>query len=236
MTPTILRPSADYDAVIFDCDGVLIDSETIAVAILKHDLDAVGLTMSVEEAHHRFTGWTTVQIAEEVARVTGTPVPADWVRRHNAEVQEAVATGVEPIDGVIDVLDGLDRAGVPWGVASQSGTSYLERGLGRVGIWQRAPGRVASSQMVARPKPAPDVYLKAMELVGCIPGRTIVVEDSPTGVRAGVAAGARVIGYAADRSPTDLIAAGAIDTVPTMLALSTVLGLSATAGARTAGS
>src|SRR5690606_28689244 len=120
-------------------------------------------------------------------------------------------------------LDTLDRAGVPWGVASQSGMTYLERALGRVGIWQRASGRVASAQLVPRPKPAPDVYLKAMELVGVSPGRTVVVEDSPTGVRAGVAAGAVVIGYAGSCAPDDLLAAGAARAVPLMADLQDLL-------------
>lgn len=215
----------NFDAIIFDCDGVLIDSEPIAVAILTEDLAELGLRLSVEEVHHRYTGWSTSQIAETVATDHGLSVPGDWVQRHNAQVREAVAISVEPIDGVLGVLDALDAAGVAWGVASQSGLTYLERALGRVGIWTRAAGRVASSQMVERPKPAPDVYLKAMELVGVAAHRAVVVEDSPTGVRAGVAAGARVIGYAADRAPTVLLAAGAIHTVATMAELPGLLGL-----------
>ncbi len=216
----------NYDAIIFDCDGVLIDSEPIAVAILVEDLLELGLRISDEEAHHRFTGWQTTQIAEAVSAETGVPAPEDWVSRHNASVREAVAASVEPIPGILDVLDALDAERIPWGVASQSGLAYLERALGRVGIWQRAEGRVASSQIVARPKPAPDVYLKAMELVG-VPGhRSIVVEDSPTGVRAGVAAGARVIGYAMDREPYALTEAGASHTVGAMADLHALLGLS----------
>lgn len=226
----------NHDAIIFDCDGVLIDSETIAVAILAEDLVELGLRLGVAEVHRRFTGWTSRQIAETVSSETGVPVPPDWVRRHVDAVHEAVATSVEPIPGVLDVLDALDRAGIRWGVASQSGLDYLELALGRVGIWRRAQGRVASSQMVANPKPAPDVYLKAMELVGVDPARALVVEDSPTGVRAGVAAGARVIGFAADRAPDDLLAAGASSTVPAMPSLLAELGLSQTAAVRTAGS
>lgn len=215
----------EYDAVIFDCDGVLIDSEPIAVAILARDLTELGLCLTEAEAHHRFTGWKTTQIAETVSADTGVPVPGDWVRRHNAQVTEAVAATVEAIPGIVDVLDALDAAGVPWGVASQSSLGYLERALGRVGIWQRALGRVASSQMVERPKPAPDVYLKAMELVGVEPRRALVVEDSPTGVRAGVASGATVIGFAAARAPEALRSAGASHTVPAMAGLHGLLGL-----------
>lgn len=215
----------NHDAIIFDCDGVLIDSEPIAVAILAEHLADLGLRLSIEEVHHRYIGWSTAQVAETVARDLGLHVPGDWVRRHNEQVREAVAETVEPIDGIHAVLDTLDAAAVAWGVASQSGLNYLERALGRVGIWQRAEGRVASSQMVERPKPAPDVYLKAMELVGVAPGRTVVIEDSPTGVRAGVAAGARVIGYAADGPPERLLSAGASQTVATMSELPAALGL-----------
>lgn len=216
----------NYDAIVFDCDGVLINSEPIAVAILTEDLVELGLRISEDAAHRRFTGWASTEIAAQVSAETGIAVPEGWVSRHNASVSEAVAATVEPIDGVIDVLDALDMAGIPWGVASQSGLSYLERALGRVGIWRRAAGRVASSQMVARPKPAPDVYLKAMELVGIAAHRAVVVEDSPTGVQAAVAAGALVIGYAADRPPASLLAAGAADTVTTMADLPMLLGLS----------
>ncbi len=213
------------EAVIFDCDGVLIDSEPIAVAILRQDLAVLGVTMREDEVHHRFTGWSTTQIAEAMVAEFGVPVPADWVPSHNARVREAVAGSVEPIAGVTAVLDGLDAAGIPWGVASQSGMLYLELGLGRVGIWQRALGRVASSQLVARPKPAPDVYLMAMGLVGARPGSVVVIEDSPTGVRAGVAAGARVIGYAADRRPEQLLDAGAAATIAAMPSLLGMLGV-----------
>ncbi len=216
----------NYDAIIFDCDGVLINSEPIAVAILVDDLLEIGLRISEEEVHHRFTGWKSTQIAEIASAETGVPVPDGWVRRHVDRVSDAVAASVEPIPGILAVLDALDSTGVPWGVASQSGLAYLERALGRVGIWERAAGRVASSQIVANPKPAPDVYLKAMELVG-VPGHhSIVVEDSPTGVRAGVAAGARVIGYASDREPHVLIGAGASHTVGAMADLHDLLGLS----------
>jgi len=220
-----------FEAIIFDCDGVLINSEPIAVAILARDLVDLGLRISDDEAHHRFTGWASTEIAAAVSSETGVPVPDGWVQRHNDDVSEAVATAVEPIEGVIDVLDALDADGVRWGVASQSGLNYLQRALGRVGIWQRAHGRVASSQMVERPKPAPDVYLKAMELVGVSAARTIVVEDSPTGVRAGVAAGARVIGYAADRAPSALLSAGASHAVEAMVDLRVALGLRPTGGA-----
>lgn len=213
------------EAVIFDCDGVLIDSETIATVILAADLAEVGLPMAPEEAHRRFTGWTTVQIAEVVKAETGRPVPGDWVQRHVALVREVVTREVEAIPGVLGVLDVLDAAGIPWGVASQSGPLYLEQALGRVGIWQRAPGRVVSAQLVGKPKPAPDVYLKAMEQVGARPETTVVIEDSPTGIRAGVAAGARVIGFALHQPPTTLLAAGAATTFDDMTQLPALLGL-----------
>jgi len=220
-----------YAAVIFDCDGVLIDSEPIANAILAADLTEIGLPMTPEESHRRFTGCATTQIAEMVRAEIGVAPPPDWVSIHNQRVRDAVAAGVEAIPGVVDVLDALDSAGIPWGVASQSGPLYLELALGRVGIWQRASGRVVSAQSVARPKPAPDVYLEALSRIGAHPGSALIVEDSPTGVRAGVAAGARVVGFAAAQDPATLIAAGASHTVPSMADLGRWIGAAPPVGA-----
>src|SRR3546814_3526129 len=101
-----------YDAVVFDCDGVLIDSERIAVAILTQDLAELGLRMTVAEVHHRSVGWTPTQVAETVAAETGVPVPGAWELRHNEQVRQAVDDSVAQIPGLLDVLATLDRAGV----------------------------------------------------------------------------------------------------------------------------
>lgn len=207
------------EAVIFDCDGVLIDSERIASRILAEDLRAVGLNLTGEEAHRRFIGISLSQIDKLMREETGRAMPDGWIDRHHRALYTAFETELEAIPGAIAVLDRLDAAGIPWGVASQSAPEYLEYTLAHVGIWHRAVGRVASAKQVANPKPAPDVYLLAFERVGCDPTRSLVIEDSPTGVRAGVAAGARVIGYAADRPAEELIQAGASATVSDMMAL-----------------
>lgn len=212
-------------AVIFDCDGVLIDSERIASNILAEDLRVVGLDLTGEEAHCRFTGISLSLIDKQMREETGRAMPDGWIDRHHQALYTAFETELEAIPGVVAVLDHLDVAGIPWGVASQSAPEYLEHALGHVGIWHRAVGRVASAEQVANPKPAPDVYLLACKRVGCDPAKTVVVEDSPTGVRAGVAAGARVIGYAADRPAEELMAAGTAATVTDMMVLPQVLGL-----------
>ena len=121
--------------------------------------------------------------------------------------------------GTIALIDALDAAGIPCGVASQSAPDYLEFVLDLIGIGDRARGLIASSKDVKHPKPAPDVYLLACQKVGCDPIRTAVVEDSPTGTRAGVAAGCTVFGNALDRPAAELISAGAVTAVQEMLAL-----------------
>ena len=217
----MIRP----EAVIFDCDGVLIDSERVANHILATDLRAIGLDISGEEAHRRFTGTSLSHIETVLMKETGQAMPDGWIDRHHQALYRAFETELDAIPGVIAVLDRLDRNGVPWGVASQSPPEYLKHTLSRVGIWHRAAGRVASTKQVVNPKPAPDVYLLACEQIGCDPAHCMVVEDSPTGVRAGVAAGARVIGYAADCPREDLMAAGASATVIDMAALPVLLGI-----------
>ncbi|NQW11092.1 MAG: HAD family phosphatase [Alphaproteobacteria bacterium] len=220
--PGMIRP----EAVIFDCDGVLIDSERVANRILAEDLRAVGLSLTGEEAHRRFTGTSLSQIERVMLAETGRAMPDGWIDRHHQALYHAFETELVAIPGVVAVLDTLDTIGMPWGVASQSAPEYLEHTLSRVGIWHRALGRVASAKQVSNPKPAPDVYLLACARVGCDPARSVVIEDSPTGVQAGVAAGAHVIGYAADRPAEDLLAAGAAATFTDMTALPALLGLS----------
>src|SRR3546814_17897310 len=104
-----------YDAVVFDCDGVLIDSERIAVAILTQDLAELGLRMTVAEAHHRFVGWTTQQVAETVATETGVPVPGEWVLRHNQTVRAEDSSYVDTLPRDRGVLATLQRDSGPWG-------------------------------------------------------------------------------------------------------------------------
>ncbi len=215
-----------YDAVIFDCDGVMVDSEPIANAVLAETFGLeVGYRITPEESHQRFTGIRNQECVAIVEKEIGRTFREGWRERWRKRLFKRLEASIHPIDGVHDVISALERAAVPFGVASQSAPDYLELVLGRTGVLERLRGQVTSADEVANAKPAPDVYLLACSRVGVTPDRVIVIEDSATGVAAGAAAGATVIGYAADSDPDRLRAAGASEVVLKMVDVLPLLGL-----------
>ena len=218
--------AGSFSAIVFDCDGVIIDSEPVANRVLAEQLGLdFGYEIAAEESHRRFTGMVIRDILKEIEKETGVSAPYGWSMQLWERTREAFETELQPIPGTQNLMDRLDKANLPWGIASQSHLPYLEHALGLVGVWERATGRIASAKEVANPKPAPDVYLLAFERVGCEPASTIIIEDSPTGTRAGVAAGARVIGFANDRPARELLYAGAVAAFETMAEIQQALGL-----------
>ncbi|MCR9176190.1 MAG: HAD family phosphatase [Alphaproteobacteria bacterium] len=213
-----------FEGVIFDCDGVLVNSEPIANQVLAEYLTReVGFAITAEESHRRFTGMVFFQIEDLLRTDHDLDLPKGWVDLHFEALYVRYREELKAIPGTIELIDALDSAGIPWGVASQSAPDYLAFVLDLIGIGERARGRIASSKDVPNPKPAPDVYLLACRKVGCDPVRTAVVEDSPTGARAGVAAGCTVFGYAGDRPEAELVEAGAVKALQEMSALRPIL-------------
>ena len=186
-----------FDMVIFDCDGVLVDSEPITTRLIQRSLAAHGLALSLEEVMGSFVGGTMAGVFEK-ARGMGARLPEDWVDQIYAAMFEALAEEVELIPGAAAVLDALDAAGVPYAVGSNGPHDKMKITLARTGLAARLEGRVYSREDVANPKPAPDVYLKAAADAGIVPERCAVVEDSESGARAGKAAGMTVFGFAAE--------------------------------------
>lgn len=180
--------------VVFDCDGVIVDSERLLNEVLRDDLAEHGLDLSVEEVMERFIGGTMEGIANK-ARDAGAVLAPDWVEVFYPKAYARLAEEVEIIPGIVEVLDALDAAGVPYAVGSNGRVRKMEITLGRTGLLDRFEGRLLSGQDCPAPKPAPDVYLKAMDLVGANPAHCAVIEDSATGARAGQAAGAKVFGF-----------------------------------------
>lgn len=176
---------------IFDCDGVLIDSEILAARVHADLLTQMGFTITQEEVIARFTGMTHEQIVVVAAQHLGRPLPADYHERSVLELDRRLE-GVKPIDGVFSLLERLEG---PRCVCSNSGPDRLKLSLQTVGLWERFQPHVFSAPAVGRSKPAPDVYLHAARVFGAAPRETIVIEDSSHGVSGGVAAGMRVIGF-----------------------------------------
>ena len=181
--------------VIFDCDGVVVDSEPLTLQLIRDDLAARGLPLDLTKTTDLFMG-STIAGAGAQAREMGADIPEDWVDLIYDEVFAALARKVEPIPGIGVVLDRLDRQGIPYAIGSNGPHRKMEITLARCGLAARFAGRTYSREDVAAPKPAPDVYLLAASQAGVAPQDCVVIEDSATGAQAAVAAGMAVFGFA----------------------------------------
>jgi HAD superfamily hydrolase (TIGR01509 family) len=189
-----------FELVIFDCDGVLVDSERIAVRVEAEYLAELGWPLSQAEIVERFMGRTTEYMDEAVEAQLGSRLPGDWKDQFRRRYAEAFAAELVPVDGVLEVLDQLS---VPTCVASSGSHDKLRFTLGHTGLYARFEGRIFSGYEVANGKPAPDLFLHAAARMGAEPARCAVVEDSRYGVLAARAAGMRAFGYAGGLTPAD---------------------------------
>ena len=196
----------DLALVIFDCDGVLVDSEPIANRVFCSMLNELGLTVTLEDMYMHFVGLSMPQCMERVTSMLGTAPPAGFVEDLEVRTEAALKGHVMPVAGVPAMLDELD---VPFCVASSGSHGKIRLTLGASGLLDRFSGRIYSVADVANPKPAPDIFLHAARQMGADPACCVVVEDTPTGVRAGVAAGMRVFGFSSHTPAQRLRQAGA---------------------------
>ena len=199
-----------WDLVIFDCDGVLVDSEPISNRVFTEMLVAIGLDTTPEQAMHDFVGRSMASCLAIVAERLGRPVPDDFERTMQARTFAEFRASLGAVPNVITVLDALDAAGVRTCVASSGSHEKMRTTLGITGLLPRFDGRLFSATEVARGKPHPDLFLHAARAMGAEPSRCAVIEDSPVGVRAGVAAGMTVFGFAARGQHEALAEAGAV--------------------------
>ena len=182
------------ELVIFDCDGVLVDSEPITNGVLRDDLATRGLDLPVERVIELFVGGTMAGVMAEATGM-GAEMPENWLDIIYGKVFEALDQQVGIIPGADLVLDALDTASIPYAVGSNGPMRKMEITLGRTGLWDRLMPHVYSGQECPAPKPAPDVYLKAAAIHGVPPSNCVVIEDSASGARAAVAAGMPCYGF-----------------------------------------
>ncbi|MFD8525424.1 HAD family hydrolase [Streptomyces capillispiralis] len=187
-----------YDLVIFDNDGVLVDSEPISNRLLAGYLTEIGHPTSYEDSIRDYMGSAMHRVHDLVAERTGQRLPADFDDVFHARVFAAFERELKPVTGAMDVLEKLSADGVPYCVASSGSHERIRVGHRTTGLdrWFD-DGRIFSSQDVGRGKPAPDLFLYAAARMGVTPERCVVVEDSPLGVQAAVAAGMDVYGFTA---------------------------------------
>jgi beta-phosphoglucomutase-like phosphatase (HAD superfamily) len=236
-------------AVLFDCDGVLVDSEPIANRVLTGMLNELGLGFTIEQTMRTFLGKALKDELAIIASLIGRPLPPGWLGEWVARRDAALAKEVRAVEGVAAAIDAIAAAGVPFAVASGADRAKMRLTLGTTGLLGRfesagaaiaagsppgagaGPGapiagsRLFGADMVERAKPAPDVYLLAARALGIDPAHCVVIEDTPVGTTAGTSAGATVLGYCAHGDPRALLAAGAAAAFDDMRRLPTLLGL-----------
>jgi HAD superfamily hydrolase (TIGR01509 family) len=179
-----------FDLVIWDCDGVLIDSERLAVRTESQILTELGWPLTEADVVELFVGRSSRYMQTVIEEKLGRPV--DWKVQFEQRVREACERELEPVEGVIDALDAID---IPSCVASSSSHAMLNFKLGLTGLAERFAGRIYSADDVAHGKPDPAVFLFAATSMGVAPERCAVIEDSVSGVEAGVAAGMCVFAF-----------------------------------------
>jgi HAD superfamily hydrolase (TIGR01509 family) len=190
------------ELVIFDCDGVLVDSERIAVRIDAEMLAELGWPLSEQEVIERFMGRTTEDMLRAIEAEIADLEPG-WEIEFDHRYMEALAAELTPVDGVVEALDAID---LPTCVASSGSHDKLRFTLGHTGLYPRFEGRIFSAHDVERGKPAPDLFLHAARTMGADPEACAVVEDSRYGVQAARAAGMRAFAYGGGLAPRDQLA------------------------------
>ncbi|WP_181768267.1 HAD family hydrolase [Streptomyces albidus (ex Kaewkla and Franco 2022)] len=187
-----------YDVVIFDNDGVLVDSEPISNRVLADYLTELGHPTTFEESIRDYMGAAVHRIHDVVLERSGRHLPHDFDDVFHRRVFAAFQRELKPVAGVPEILAKLDAEELPYCVASSGSHERIRVALRKTGLYQHfGEERIFSSQDVGKGKPAPDLFLHAAERMGVPTGRCAVVEDSPLGVQAAVAAGMDVYGYAA---------------------------------------
>ncbi len=184
------------DLVIFDCDGVLVDSEPATDVVIADFLTAHGLPLAAAEVHALFVGGTIQGVGEEAMR-RGATLPDGWLKTLYGLIFDRLAAGVPVIDGVFPLIDKLDDLGVAKAIASNGPLQKMEISLGPSGLWARFHPAIYSGHDHG-PKPAPDMIWQIMADCGVGPDRAVMIDDTATGCRSAQAAGIRCFGYAPD--------------------------------------
>jgi beta-phosphoglucomutase-like phosphatase (HAD superfamily) len=212
------------DLVVFDCDGVLVDSERLAVRVESQLLGELGWPLSEDEVLDRFVGRSDAHMIAAIEAQLGRPVP-DFTEQYLARLHAAFDQELTAVDGVVAALEVIDRAALRTCVASSGTHEKMARTLGLTGLWDRFDGSIFSATEVEHGKPAPDLFLFAAASMGVRPDACVVVEDSRAGVAAARAAGMSVVGFAGGLTPASWLEGPDTVVISDMAELPGVLGL-----------
>lgn len=217
--------TARVGAVLFDCDGVLVDSERLMNRVFSAMLGELGLVYAPEQTTRTFMGRSMKSCMQIIERQLGHAPPEDFLQQLDERAYAVFERELQPVDGVAALLDALDRTSIPYAVASSGSHEKMRKTLGLTGLLPRLAGRITSATEVAHGKPAPDVFLLAARRLSVSPKSCVVIEDSLLGIEAARAADMAVIGYAAMVSADDMREAGATHVVSTMAAVQELLAV-----------
>jgi HAD superfamily hydrolase (TIGR01509 family) len=196
--------------IVFDCDGVLVDSEDISNQVLAQMLTEEGVPTTLAESRRDYQGLLLSDVLADAEQRLGRPFPEGWLDLYEERRSQAFRRELEPIEGIAEAIEFLTAAGLAVCVASQGKLAKTRLSLELTGLRGLFDDRtIFSAYQVPRGKPHPDLFLYAARTMGFEPARCVVVEDTPSGVNAAVSAGMRVLGYTADSDARALIDAGA---------------------------
>ncbi|HSP28798.1 MAG TPA: HAD family hydrolase [Ilumatobacteraceae bacterium] len=218
-----VRTTHDVGLVIFDCDGVLVDSERLTVVVEARMLTELGWPITTDEVVRRFVGGSSAAMLAEIERHLGPELTQEFDRRSTEEIVAAFHAELQPVAGVRELVESLHLHGVLTCVASSGSHRKMDLTLGLTGLRQLFDGRIYSASDVARGKPWPDLFLHAARVMDVDPSRCVVIEDSITGARAAIAAGMTCYGFAGGLSPRGELQASGTIVFDTMSELREVL-------------
>lgn len=197
-----------FDLVVFDCDGVLVDSERLSIRVDLHYLERLGWPMTESEVVERFVGRSDADMRAEIEAYLGGPVPAEIDAEFERLYRRAFDEELEPVEGIAGVLEAVAGAGIRICVASSGTHAKIRRSLELTGLSDWFDDRtIFSATDVPNGKPAPDLFLHAASAMGVAPDRSAVVEDSVYGVQAALAAGMTAFAYAGGVTPASRLEA-----------------------------
>jgi HAD superfamily hydrolase (TIGR01509 family) len=209
-----------FDLIIFDCDGVVVDSERIVHEVFGEFLRELGVDLPPAQVYEQFLGRTLADCMKIVAELTGRPVPSGALDAYRGRRDQVLRERVQPVEGIREVLERLD---VPYCIASSGDHAKMRATLGATNLLPLFGGKLFSATEVKRGKPAPDVFLYAAARMRAAPARTAVVEDSVNGIAAARAAGMTAFGFAGLTPVERLAEAGAEVTFTQMRELPALL-------------
>jgi HAD superfamily hydrolase (TIGR01509 family) len=206
--------------VIFDCDGVLVDSERLSHTVLQQMLQEMGISLNFDETVLRFIGTSMPTCVARISELLGHPPPDDFLSDFSRRTRAAFTADLTVVRGIEEVLSSLTT---PFCVASNGNHAKVNFTLGHTGLLPLFAGRIFTAEDVLNPKPAPDLFLHAAKSLGADPALTTVIEDTPTGIAAAKAAGMKAIGFAAMTPAKLLRSAGADAIADTMAEVRSIL-------------